>query len=68
MKERDYKKDAWQTHVAFHDLYLNKVPEEIHSGLHSMFDTLIMWIEEMDDRIRRLEGALEEVRRKEVKV
>lgn len=63
MEKRDYKRDAWQTHVAFHDLYLNKLPEEISSGLHSMFDTLILWIEKMDERIAHLEGQLEEARR-----
>lgn len=62
-KKRDYKKDAWQNHTAFHQLYLNQLPEDISSGLHSVFDGMIMLVENMADRITFLEGQLEEARR-----
>lgn len=62
--KRYYKKEAWQTHVAFHDLYLNKLPSEIHSGLHLMFDTLITTIEQMAEELTFLEGQLAEARRR----
>jgi len=36
--------------------------QEISSQIHSMFDTLIMWVEKLSDEKLKLEGQLEEAR------
>jgi len=70
--KRDYKKDAWQLHVAFHDLLkdvrygFQKTAtecEKLANHLDTIFDALVKWIEELDDQVKRLEGALEELRK-----
>jgi len=63
--EKDYQKGAWQLHIAFHKEVLDaKIETEqdfkkILEHAHSLFDTLVMWIEEMQKQIYKLEGALE---------
>jgi len=63
--ERNYQKDAWQLHIAFHKDVLDTKAEteqdfkKILEHAHSLFDTLVMWIEEMQKEIYKLEGALE---------
>lgn len=63
--EKDYQKGAWQLHIAFHKEVLDAKAEteqdfkKILEHAHSLFDTLVMWIEEMQKQIYKLEGALE---------
>jgi len=59
MKE-DYAKMAAQLHVRFHDEVLNKLPEGVSIPTHNMFDTLVMWVEEMHKEIDSLKAKLEE--------
>jgi len=78
MTEKDWKKEAYQMHTAFHqtalqpldttisDIYSSEETksklQEISSQIHSMFDTLIMWVEKLSDEKLKLEGQLEEAR------
>jgi len=79
MTEKDWKKEAYQIHIAFHqtvldplDRAISKIVDKeaknelskISSQMHSMFDTVIMWVENLSNQKLRLEGALEEARRK----
>lgn len=75
--QKDWKKEAYQLHIAFHETVLNVCPaakiadKEVREGVekaigqaHNLFDTLILWIEKLSDNCLKLEGALEEARRK----
>lgn len=66
LTERDYAKEANQIHIAFHDNFLNvkEKDEKVCENAHCMFDTLVLWIEEMQKKIYRLEGAIEEARKR----
>jgi exonuclease VII small subunit len=87
MLKKDWKKEAWELHVAFHDTALRHLENVVHrlkSGkpvladeinslaeelgkatvqAHSIFDTVVTWVEQMNDQLLKLEGALEEARR-----
>ena len=75
--EKDWKKEAWQAHIAFHQTVLDMCPtskiadEEVRKGVekaigqaHNLFDTSILWLEKLNDECLKLKGALEESRRK----
>ncbi|MBA7505090.1 hypothetical protein ES706_03753 [subsurface metagenome] len=62
--EKDYAKEANQLHIAFHRDFLDaEKDEKAIAQVHSLFDTLVLWIEKMQKEIYRLQGALEEARR-----
>jgi predicted nucleic acid-binding Zn-ribbon protein len=88
MLKKDWKKEVWQLHVAFHETVL-EVLERLIQALkseeailkdkakllaeeldktttqaHNLFDTIVAWVEQMNDQLLKLEGALEEARRR----
>jgi len=70
MSKRDYKKDAWLLHIEFHK-ELDSIRPVLKGSevknldrLHDLFDNVILMIEKLYDQILKLEGALEEVRRR----
>jgi len=76
MTERDYQREAWQLHLAFHQQVLDDLNKHLHQQPitqgeiesikkivehgHSMFDTFVLWIAEMQKEIYRLQGQLRE--------
>lgn len=60
MSEQDYAKEANQLHFAFHKYFLDDPAKDARSieSAHSIFDTLVLWIEEMQKEIYRLQGEL----------
>jgi tellurite resistance protein len=77
--KKDWKKEVWAQHQISHETWLKNLErliwqenlsdstkeelEKIRSMVHSQFDTLVAWVEELTDEILRLEGRLEEARR-----
>jgi len=79
MSEKDWKKEAYQLHIAFHQTALDplsratakitdeetrKEVEKTTTQMHNLFDTAISWVEKLSEKLLKLEGALEEARRK----
>jgi len=75
---KDYQKEAWQLHIIFHREVLEPLGRPI-PGLSAesrtevnrwkdqadnLFDTLVMWIEEMQKEIYRLEGEIRAEKRR----
>jgi len=59
--DKDYAKEANQLHIVFHRNFLD-VKEKDKRAIriaHDLFDTLVLWIEEMQKEIYKLQGALE---------
>ena len=79
MTEKDWKKEAWQMHISSHqtifdplgrvipkiaDEETRKELEKIASTMHNLFDILVHWVEILSDEKLKLEGALEEARKR----
>jgi len=64
-EEKDYAEEANQLHIIFHKDVLDarEITDKVLKQAHNLFDTLVLWIEEMQKEIYRLQGALEEARR-----
>lgn len=60
LNPKDLRELAQAQHTAFHDFYLNKLPEEIRNNLHSLVDTLIMNLTNAADKIAEQNAKLEE--------
>jgi len=74
--EKDYQKEAWQLHIAFHREVLDGLDEYLRAGPfseleienikkivedgHNLFDTLVLWIEWMQKENYRLQGKVEQ--------
>lgn len=60
-EDKNWAKEANQLHVEYHELVLGNLPEgNAKQTAHSMFDTLVLWIEKMQAKIDNLKGRLEE--------
>jgi exonuclease VII small subunit len=88
MLKKDWKKEVWELHVAFHETALRHLESVVHrlksgkpvladeinslaeelgkaTGLaHSIFDNVVAMVEQLNDQLLKLEGALEEARRR----
>jgi hypothetical protein len=76
---KDWKKEAYQIHVAFHDFVVTpletllaelvldekwkKELQKIGQQAHNMLDSVVGWVEQLSDENLKLQGALEEARR-----
>jgi predicted nucleic acid-binding Zn-ribbon protein len=88
MLKKDWKKEAWELHVAFHETVLEALErliqalkseeavlkdkakllaeelDKTRTQAHNLFDTIVKWVEQLNDQLLKLEGALEEARRR----
>jgi len=56
---RDWAKEANQLHIEFHlTVVENPDRDKALEMAHNLFDTLVIWIEEMNKEMLRLEGEV----------
>jgi len=74
--ERDYQKEAWQIHLLFHKQVLESLERHVSifgdtetkdlkktiETAHNLFDTLVLWVEQMQKEIYRIEGEVRAAR------